>query len=61
MKTLRVEAPDILVEQVEELAAKQDASLDQIVSLALAHTFLLGAHAREHQVTRQPGRLAKGR
>lgn len=36
MKTLEAQVPDILVEEVEELAAKQNATVDQIVSLALA-------------------------
>ena len=36
MKTLLVKLPDILLDEVEELAAKQNASIDQIVSLALA-------------------------
>lgn len=36
MKTLQVQVPDILLQEVEELAAKQNASVDQIVSLALA-------------------------
>lgn len=36
MKTIQAQVPDILVEEVEELAAKQHASVDQIVSLALA-------------------------
>lgn len=36
MKTLQAQVPDILVQEVEELAAKQNASVDQIVSLALA-------------------------
>lgn len=36
MKTLHAQVPDILVDEVEELAAKQNASVDQIVSLALA-------------------------
>jgi hypothetical protein len=36
MKTLQAQVPDILVKEVEELAAKQNTSLDQIVSLALA-------------------------
>jgi hypothetical protein len=36
MKTIQAQVPDILVEEVEELAAKQNASVDQIVSLALA-------------------------
>jgi len=36
MKTLEANVPDILVEEVKELAAKQNATVDQIVSLALA-------------------------
>ena len=36
MKTLKAQVPDILVEKVNELAAKQNASVDQIVSLAPA-------------------------
>lgn len=49
----------MLVEEVEELAAKQNTSIDQIVSLAIAaHVFCL-AYAREHRVTRQPRKLEK--
>ena len=36
MKTLEAQVPDILVEEVKELAAKQNATVAQIVSLALA-------------------------
>lgn len=36
MKTLLVKLPDTLLDEVEELAAKQNASIDEIVSLALA-------------------------
>ncbi len=36
MKTLQAQVPDILIEEVNELAEKQNASVDQIVSLALA-------------------------
>lgn len=36
MKTLQAQVPDILIDEVEELAAKQNSSVDQIVSLALA-------------------------
>jgi hypothetical protein len=36
MKTLEAQVPDILVEEVKELAAKQNATVDQIVCLALA-------------------------
>lgn len=36
MKTLQAQVPDILVEEVKELAANQNATVDQIVSLALA-------------------------
>ena len=36
MKTLEAQVPDILVDEIKELAAKQNTSVDQIVSLALA-------------------------
>lgn len=36
MKTLKAKIPDILVEEVNELAEKQNVTVDQIVSLALA-------------------------
>ena len=36
MKILEAQAPDILVDEIKELAAKQNTSVDQIVSLALA-------------------------
>ena len=36
MKTLEAQIPDILVEEVKELALKQNATVDQIVSIALA-------------------------
>jgi len=36
MKTLQAQVPDILIEEVNELAAQQNATVDQIVSLALA-------------------------
>jgi homospermidine synthase len=36
MKTLQAQVPDILVEEVKELAANQNATVDQIVSVALA-------------------------
>ena len=36
MKTLEAQVPDILIEEVKELATKQNATVDQIVSLALA-------------------------
>jgi homospermidine synthase len=36
MKTLEAQVPDILIDEVKELAAKQNATVDQIVSLALA-------------------------
>ncbi|MEK6301495.1 MAG: hypothetical protein AABO41_12295 [Acidobacteriota bacterium] len=36
MKTLEAKVPDILVDEVKELAAKQNTTVDQIVSLALA-------------------------
>ncbi len=36
MKTLEAEVPEILMQEVKELAEKQNASVDQIVSIALA-------------------------
>ncbi|PYS58015.1 MAG: hypothetical protein DMF74_24705 [Acidobacteria bacterium] len=36
MKTLEAEVPEILIQEVKELAEKQNASVDQIVSIALA-------------------------
>ena len=35
MKTLEVQIPEILIEEVKELAAKQNTTVDQMVSLAL--------------------------
>lgn len=36
MKMLQAEIPEILLQEIQELAAKQNASVDQIVALALA-------------------------
>ncbi len=36
MTTLQAEVPELLLQEVKELAEKQNASVDQIVSLALA-------------------------
>lgn len=36
MSTLEVKIPDLLLKQVTEVAAKEKASVDQIVSIALA-------------------------
>jgi mRNA-degrading endonuclease toxin of MazEF toxin-antitoxin module len=36
MKNLQVEVPELLLNEVIELAAKQHTSIDQIVSVALA-------------------------
>lgn len=36
MKTLQAEVPELLLQEVKELAEKQNASVDQIVSVALA-------------------------
>jgi hypothetical protein len=36
MKTLKAEVPDLLLQELNELAAHQGASLDNLVSLALA-------------------------
>jgi hypothetical protein len=36
MSTLEVQIPDLLLKQVNEVAAKEKVSVDQIVSIALA-------------------------
>ena len=36
MKTLQAEIPELLLNEVNELAARQKTTVDQIVSLALA-------------------------
>jgi hypothetical protein len=36
MKTLEAQVPEILIQEVNELAEKQNATVDQIVSIALA-------------------------
>jgi hypothetical protein len=36
MSTLQVKIPDLLLKQVNEVAAKEKVSVDQIVSIALA-------------------------
>jgi hypothetical protein len=36
MKTLQAEVPELLLQEVKELAEKQNASVDQIVAVALA-------------------------
>lgn len=36
MSTLEVKIPDLLLQQVNEVAAKEKVSVDQIVSIALA-------------------------
>lgn len=36
MKNLQAEVPELLLQEVKELAEKQNASVDQIVSVALA-------------------------
>src|SRR5205807_5663070 len=36
MNNLQAEVPELLLQEVKELAAKQNASVDQIVSVALA-------------------------
>jgi len=35
MKTLEAQVPEILIDEIRELAAKQNASVDQIVTIAL--------------------------
>jgi hypothetical protein len=37
MKTIHAQVPDPLVKQVEELAAQEKVSVDQLVSIALAY------------------------
>jgi hypothetical protein len=37
MTTIQAQVPDPLVKQVEELAAQENVSVDQIVSIALAY------------------------
>lgn len=46
MKTLQAEVPELLLQEVKELAEKQNASVDQIVSVALAGRFQPGAPAK---------------
>jgi pSer/pThr/pTyr-binding forkhead associated (FHA) protein len=36
MSTLEVKIPDLLLKQVSEIAAKENVSVDQLVSIALA-------------------------
>lgn len=36
MKTIQAQIPELLLQEVNELAKKQNASVDQIVSVALA-------------------------
>jgi hypothetical protein len=37
MKTIQAQVPDPLAKQVEELAAQENVSVDQLVSIALAY------------------------
>ena len=46
MSTLEVKIPDLLLKQVNEVAAKEKVSVDQIVSIALAAQ-VSAAHTRE--------------
>jgi len=46
MSTLEVKIPDLLFKQVTEVAAKENVSVDQIVSIALAAQ-VSASHARE--------------
>jgi hypothetical protein len=36
MKNLQAQVPDLLLDEINELAVKQNSSIDQIVSVALA-------------------------
>jgi len=51
VKTLKAQVPDILVEEVNELADKQNASVDQIESLCAGGTDFCSAHSRKHRLT----------
>ena len=48
MSTLEARIPDLLLQQVQEMAAKQKVSVDQIVSSALAAQ--VSAHATRESV-----------
>jgi hypothetical protein len=51
MSTLEVKIPDLLLKQVNEVAAKENVSVDQIVSIALAAQ-VSASHARESITSR---------
>ena len=53
MSTLEVNIPDLLFKQVNEVAAKEKVSVDQIVSIALAAQVSRVSSAREHLLPRQ--------
>jgi hypothetical protein len=51
MSTLEVKIPDLLLKQVNEVAAKKNVSVDQLVSIALAAQ-VSSSQARESISTR---------
>ena len=51
MSTLKVKIPDLLLKQVNEVALKENVSVDQVVSIALAAQ-VSAAQARESISTR---------
>lgn len=51
MSTLEVKIPDLLLKQVNEVAAKEKVSVDQIVSIALAAQ-VSASQARESVASR---------
>ena len=57
MTTLQAQIPDLLLQEVRELASQQNASVDQIVSVALASRCPLRA-SRERGF-RTAGRLGE--
>ncbi len=55
MKTLEAQVPEILLDEVIELAAKQNTSVDQIVSLAL--TAQVSAWRTRESIASRAGRV----
>lgn len=55
MKTLKAQVPEILLDEVIELAAKQNTCVDQIVSLAL--TAQVSAWRTRESIASRAGRV----
>ena len=53
MSTLEVKIPDLLLKQVNEVAAKEKVSVDQIVSNRPGGASLRVSSTREHFIPRQ--------